>query len=148
MSPPRITDAHPVREERNRQRVLVDSRAIEILADVLDSLKAVPPSALDGDAKQVWKSGDLEIDVQSWIIRRAGEDIQVTRKEFELLRILVEARGAPVPRRMLWSKTADAIPNSSRSLDAHVWSLRKKLEKSPSNPAHILTVMRYGYCLV
>jgi DNA-binding response OmpR family regulator len=137
-----------VQEEISRPRASVESKAIELLADVIDSLKARSVISTLPKPTEPWSSGDLEIDVETWTIRKDGEDIPLTRKEFELIRILVNAAGAPVPRKMLWSKSADHIPNSSRSLDAHIWSLRKKLETSPGTPRHILTVIRYGYRLV
>ena len=137
-----------VQDELPRPRVSVESKAIELLADVIDSLKARSVISVLPRSAQPWKSGDLELDIETWTIRKDGEDVQLTRKEFELIRILVNAAGAPVPRKMLWSKSADNIPNSSRSLDAHIWSLRKKLEQSPGSPKHIVTVIRYGYRLV
>lgn len=94
-----------------------------------------------------WRSGDLEIETERWIVRLDGRTIRVPRKEFLILRLLVEADGAPVPRRELWSHSADDTPKSSRSLDAHVWSLRRKIEKDPANPKHLVTVFRHGYRL-
>lgn len=137
-----------VQDEFSRPRISVESKAIELLADVIDSLKARSVISALPKPAQSWKSEDLEIDIETWTIRKESEDIQLTRKEFELIRMLVTAAGAPVPRKMLWSKAADHIPNSSRSLDAHIWSLRKKLEKEPGSPRHIVTVIRYGYRLV
>lgn len=94
-----------------------------------------------------WTSGDLEIDDAKWIVRSGGVEVDLTRKEFAIVRILIAARGAAVPRKALWSKSNDALPNTSRSLDAHIWSLRKKVEKDPRGPRHILTITRFGYRL-
>jgi two-component system response regulator RegX3 len=80
-------------------------------------------------------------------VRLEGQPVHLARKEFLLLRVLVEANGAPVPRKALWSRSMDDTPNSSRSLDAHIWSLRRKIEKDPANPKHIVTVFRHGYRL-
>lgn len=96
----------------------------------------------------VWKSGDLEIDLARWLVRRAGTSTPITPKELNVLRTLMEAEGRAVPRTALWSIDSSSKPNSSRSLDAHIWSLRKKIECDPSEPVHLLTITGYGYQLV
>src|SRR5215204_4756129 len=98
-----------VQDDVSRPRISVESKAIELLADVIDSLKARSVISALPKAPQPWKSGDLEIDIETWTIRKESKDIPLTRKEFELIRILVNAGGAPVPRKLLWSKSADHI---------------------------------------
>jgi DNA-binding response OmpR family regulator len=99
-------------------------------------------------ASDVWESGELRIELRHWVVRRAGAEVRVTRKEFGLLRLLVSAGGAPIARSDLWQKQSQDLPNSSRSLDSHIWSLRLKVEEDPSDPRHLLTLLRYGYRLV
>lgn len=120
--------------------------AIDLLTGVIETLKrdrrqSTPPP------RKSWRSGDLEIVPEMWVVRLEGKPIRVPRKEFQILRLLAEANGAPVPRKALWSRSTDDTPNSSRSLDAHVWSLRRKIEKDPANPKHLITVFRHGYRL-
>jgi DNA-binding response OmpR family regulator len=128
------------------RRVRKTDEAIELLTGVIENLKRdrhrSPPAP-----SRSWRSGDLEIDAERWVVRLNGEPIRVPRKEFLILRLLVDANGAPVPRKALWSRSMDDTPNSSRSLDAHIWSLRRKIEKDPANPKHIVTVFRHGYRL-
>src|SRR5215204_4069083 len=90
-----------VQDDVSRPRISVESKAIELLADVIDSLKARSVISAFTKSAQPWKSGDLEIDIETWTIRKNGEDIPLTRKEFELVRILVDAGGAPIQRKML-----------------------------------------------
>lgn len=97
---------------------------------------------------KVWRSGDLEIDPARWLARLAGMTAQLTFKELGILRILMEAGGAAVPRNELWNPKSITTPNSSRSLDAHIWSLRKKLEQDPGHPSHLITILGYGYQLI
>jgi two-component system response regulator RegX3 len=99
-------------------------------------------------ATPVWRSGDLEIDPARWLLRLEGASATITFKELGILRILIGAGGAAVPRGEMWSPKSSTLPNSSRSLDAHVWSLRKKLERDPANPVHLITILGYGYQLV
>jgi DNA-binding response OmpR family regulator len=96
----------------------------------------------------VWKSGDLEIDLARWLVRHGATSTPITPKELNVLRTLMEAEGRPVPRTFLWSAESDSKPTSSRSLDAHIWSLRRKIESDPSEPAHLLTITGYGYQLL
>jgi two-component system response regulator RegX3 len=96
----------------------------------------------------VWRSGDLEIDPARWLARLGDTASQLTFKELGILRILIAAGGKAVPRSDLWNSHSSTTPNSSRSLDAHMWSLRKKLERDPSNPAHLITILGFGYQLV
>src|SRR5215212_3563101 len=92
----------------------------------------------------VWRSGDLEIDPARWLARLSGISAQLTYKELGILRLLIDANGAAVPRAELWNAHSTTTPNSSRSLDAHIWSLRKKLERIPSSPAHLITILGFG----
>jgi DNA-binding response OmpR family regulator len=69
--------------------------------------------------------------------------------EVELLRLLYERKGQPVSREEILNKIwgVDANP-SNRTIDNFIVKLRKKLEKRPDKPEHILTVYGYGYKLV
>ena len=94
-----------------------------------------------------WISGEVRIELRQWVVKRGAMQIPVTRKEFGILRILVHADGAPVPREDLWQKGSEDLPESSRSLDSHIWSIRNKLEVDPAKPRHLQTVLRFGYKL-
>ncbi len=90
--------------------------------------------------------GDVEIEVASRRVTKAGEEVALTPKEFGLLLALLERNGAVCSREELlhevWNHQA---PVPSRTVDTHVAELRKKLEDEPANPHHILTVWKYGY---
>ena len=100
------------------------------------------------DPARPWRSGDLEIDPARWLARLGDAVTQLTYKELGILKILMSAQGAAVPRTELWNAHSSTTPNSSRSLDAHIWSLRKKLERNPAHPAHLITILGFGYQLV
>jgi DNA-binding response OmpR family regulator len=72
--------------------------------------------------------------------------VELTPKEFDLLRALLSAGGAVVAReellRRVWGYRSTAAP---RTLDTHVAELRRKLEAEPASPRHILTVRKIGY---
>lgn len=89
---------------------------------------------------------DLEIDLKGHRVTRAGEAIQLSRMEFDLLTLLAQNAGQTFTRAQLMNRLhgiADA--GYDRSIDAHIKKLRRKLERNPSEPAYIMTVYGVGY---
>jgi two-component system alkaline phosphatase synthesis response regulator PhoP len=77
---------------------------------------------------------------------KAGQELALTRKEFDLLVHLVEHRGEIVTRDQLLDEVwgYEQFP-TTRTVDTHILRLRQKLERDPDRPAWILTVHRQGY---
>jgi two-component system alkaline phosphatase synthesis response regulator PhoP len=79
-------------------------------------------------------------------VSRDGKIVPLSAREFQLLRYLVEHRGATLSREVLlkevWSYSAEVF---TRTVDVHVASLRQKLEDDPKHPRLILTVPGLGY---
>jgi two-component system response regulator RegX3 len=100
------------------------------------------PSVPDG----VYILGPVSIDLsrREAIIR--GQAVELSRKEFDLLALLITEAGTVVTRAQcmdrIWrgKKLGD-----SRTLDTHVKRLRKKIELRPADPQHVLTVRGIGY---
>jgi len=90
--------------------------------------------------------GDTEIDFRSYEARRGGQPVEMTRKEFAILRYLASRGGEVVSRDDLLNEVwgYDSYP-SSRTVDNHVAGLRAKLERDASEPEHIRTVHGVGY---
>jgi two-component system response regulator MtrA len=82
----------------------------------------------------------------SRIVARGGEPVALTPKEYDLLVALINRGGAVTTRHELlsevWGYQSDV---NTRTVDIHVSELRKKLEKNPADPKHILTVRKTGY---
>jgi two-component system, OmpR family, alkaline phosphatase synthesis response regulator PhoP len=97
-------------------------------------------------ARETLRFADMEIDVGARAVRRGGREVALSPKEFELLLALVRRQGAVASRidllREVWDYDASVL---SRTVDAHVKELRRKLEDDPANPRHILTVWKLGY---
>jgi len=92
------------------------------------------------------QAGDIEIDLNGHRVSRAGETLQLTRIEFNLLAILAQHPGQTLSREQLLDRLHGFSQDSyERSIDAHVKNLRRKLEPDPSNPVYILTVYGIGY---
>jgi DNA-binding response OmpR family regulator len=77
---------------------------------------------------------------------RAGEELPLTRKEFDLLVYLLEHRGEVVTRERLLDEVwgYERFP-TTRTVDTHILRLRRKFEEDPDRPAWILTVHGQGY---
>jgi DNA-binding response OmpR family regulator len=97
-----------------------------------------------------FRIGNAVINVAAQTLQRDGKKAeQLSFYETELLRLLHERQGQPVSREEILNKIwgIDANP-SNRTIDNSIVKLRKKLEKKPDQPKHILTVYGYGYKLV
>lgn len=75
-----------------------------------------------------------------------GLDLELSRKEFDLLALLVSGGGHVVTRKQCMDRIwKDRKKGDSRTLDTHVKRLRKKVEDNPADPVHVLTVRGVGY---
>jgi DNA-binding response OmpR family regulator len=95
------------------------------------------------------KFGDVEVDFRRHVTVRAGRAIEMTRKEFALLRFLASREDTVVTRDELLNKVwgFEAYP-VTRTVDNHIASLRAKLEIDPARPVYIQTVHGVGYKFV
>jgi DNA-binding response OmpR family regulator len=93
--------------------------------------------------------GDVEVDFRRHAALRGGRAIEMTRKEFALLRFLASREDTVVTRDELLNKVwgFDAYP-VTRTVDNHVAGLRAKLEADPARPVYIQTVHGVGYKFV
>jgi two-component system alkaline phosphatase synthesis response regulator PhoP len=91
-------------------------------------------------------AGDLEVDLRGHRVTRAGETLDLTRSEFNLLALLAQHPGQTFTREQLLDRLHGvAYDGYDRSVDAHVKNLRRKLEPDSSDPRYVLTVYGVGY---
>ena len=115
----------------------------ELLARVEALLRRVPPVPAQAEAYQF---GDVHIDFRKAEVRRLGQLIDVSAREFKLLKYFIEHRGATVGRdELLHEVWGYNNTPSTRTVDVHVAWLRQKLEPNPRVPQYILTVHGMGY---
>lgn len=102
---------------------------------------ATPETLVLGD-------GEVTVSFTTHTVTARGHEHQLSFYEVELLRMLSERAGQPVGREEILAKIwgLDGSP-TNRTVDNFVVKLRKKIEKSPDKPQHILTVYGYGYKL-
>jgi two-component system, OmpR family, alkaline phosphatase synthesis response regulator PhoP len=93
-----------------------------------------------------YKFDDITIDFQKHEIKRAGDKIELTLKEFELLEILIKNKGRVMTRDFLLDKIwGYEYVGETRTVDVHVRHLRQKIEKDDKNPVYIQTIRGIGY---
>ncbi len=92
--------------------------------------------------------GDVQLDLRARRVLKGGQEVQLTRKEFDLLVLLAKRAGEVIPRDeicdLLWGAE---VFITQRVIDTHVASLRKKIESDPNSPRHIMSVRGVGYKL-
>jgi len=115
----------------------------ELVARVRVLLRRVHGNVADSGATRI---GDLEIDIDGHRLTRAGQFIDLTRTEFNLLALLVHHPGQVFTRAQLLDRLHGVrYDGVDRSIDAHVKNLRRKIEGDPANPVYLLTVYGVGY---
>ena len=104
---------------------------------------------LAGTSPDVLRLGDLELDLKALEARGPRGATPLKEKEAQILRLLAEFDGRPVPRRTILDRIwgYDAYP-TTRTVDNFILRLRKLVERDPASPEHILTVHGTGYRLV
>jgi two-component system alkaline phosphatase synthesis response regulator PhoP len=118
---------------------------IELLARI-EALLRRAPSSRSGVTLERYQFGDVTVDVRKAEVMRNGQLLDLSAKEFQLLKYFIEHRGATVSRDELLQEVwgYNAMP-STRTVDVHVAWLRQKLEINPRVPQYILTVHGLGY---
>jgi len=97
-------------------------------------------------APESYRFGEVAIDFKRHEAKKAGQPIDLSPREFQLLAYFIQHRREIVTREKLLDTVWDynAIP-FTRTVDMHIAKLRKKIEDNPSDPRHIVTVHRLGY---
>jgi two-component system alkaline phosphatase synthesis response regulator PhoP len=118
----------------------------ELMARVKAVLRRVTPPA---STSEVYRFSDVEVNVRSNEVRRAGRTVELSSKEFALLAYFVAHPAETLSRDRLLDAVwgYDNYPNT-RTVDTHIVHLRQKLEPSPEDPRFIITVHGTGYKFV
>ncbi|SNX52776.1 response regulator transcription factor [Thermoanaerobacterium sp. RBIITD] len=102
----------------------------------------------DKDVDEIIKFGDILIDTEKHIVYKSGEILDLTLKEFELLKLLSQNIGKVLTRDYLLDKVwGYEYAGETRTVDVHIRHLRKKIEDDDKSPIYIETVRGIGYKL-
>jgi two-component system alkaline phosphatase synthesis response regulator PhoP len=115
----------------------------ELLARIEALLRRVPSSPI---AAEIYQFGDVQVDFRKAEVSKGGQLLEVSAREFKLLKYFIEHRGATLTRDELLNEVwgYNAMP-STRTVDVHVAWLRQKLEANPRRPEFIHTIHGMGY---
>lgn len=117
----------------------------ELMARIEAMLRRVPVRTGHG----VLEIGPIRLNLRRTEVMRDEAPVYLTFREFQLLRYLMERAGSTVPRaellRSVWGYDSGSF---TRTVDVHIASLRRKIEKEPASPQLILTVAKSGYRFV
>ena len=113
----------------------------ELLARIKVHLRRVSP-------EEIVRFGDVEVDLERRAVKRAGAPVETTRREFDLLKLLIEREGRALTRESVLNAVwGYNYFGTDRTVDNFITRLRQKLD-SPSNPRHFVTVRGVGYRFV
>jgi DNA-binding response OmpR family regulator len=117
----------------------------EFRSRVRAALRRAEMSQVDGTDEPLQR-GDLHIDLAKRTTELAGEPVQLTYVEFEILSVLARHPGRVYTRDMLLDRIwGDSAFRDQRTIDVHIRHLREKLERDPRTPEYLLTVRGVGY---
>lgn len=102
----------------------------------------------DSEENEIIKIGDITIDTEKHIVYKGNEILDLTLKEFELLKLLSKNKGKVLTRDYLLDKVwGYEYAGETRTVDVHIRHLRKKIEDDVKLPVYIETVRGIGYKL-
>jgi two-component system alkaline phosphatase synthesis response regulator PhoP len=118
----------------------------ELLARIEALLRRSASTAATTITSDSYKFGDVAIDFRRAEVTKNGAPVELSAREFKLLRYFIEHRGAALSRDELLNEVwgYNAMP-STRTVDVHIAWLRQKIEDNPRHPQLILTVHGLGY---
>jgi two-component system, OmpR family, alkaline phosphatase synthesis response regulator PhoP len=118
---------------------------LELMARV-EALLRRSPNRPENLVHEVFRLGPIVMDTRKSRVTRDGQPVNLTSREYQLFRYLVEHKGTTVSREELLEQVWGHIPGTlTRTVDMHIASLRQKLEAQPKKPEMIITVPLMGY---
>ncbi len=97
-------------------------------------------------AQDIMIEGNLKLNTVSQTLSVNDKDVEVTSKEFELLKLLIENKGVTLKKDYLFNTVWGSDSESEiQTLTVHIKWLREKIESDPKKPEHIITVWGVGY---
>ena len=122
--------------------VVLPAPSRELVARARAAIRRGPEPKPEETAIEI---GGVRLDPTGYVVTVAGERVEMTRKEFELLRLLMANAGHIVSRRVLNERVWGWESTEGKTLDTHVRRIRAKIEDDPSHPVRIVTVRKVGY---
>lgn len=124
---------------------------VEVLARIKSNIrraKQYAPLPAAPSEPVVLTAGDLTLNLEDYTALKAGQKIDLTAKEFEILKLLMKNPKKVYTKEQLYSLVwKDAYVGDENAVNVHISRLRNKIEADPRKPKYILTVWGIGYKL-
>ena len=94
------------------------------------------------------KAGEIEMNLADYTVTKAGNKIDLTAKEFEILKLLMQNPKKVYTKEQIYSLVwKDAYYGDENAVNVHISRLRNKIEDNPREPQYVITVWGIGYKL-
>lgn len=134
---------------------------VEVLARIKANIRratqyggalAAAPSVMDSEkssgAEEILIAGDLTMNLSDYTLTKRGEVVELTAKEFEILKLFMQNPKKVYTKEQLYSLVwNDAYLGDENAVNVHISRLRNKIEDDSRNPRYVLTVWGIGYKL-
>ena len=119
----------------------------EVLARIKANIRRTTQYAAGTFMQQpVLIKGALTMDLNAYSVKKAGREIELTAKEFEILKLLLQNPKKVYTKEQIYSLVwNDAYLGDENAVNVHISRLRTKIEDDPRNPRYIITVWGIGY---
>jgi two-component system KDP operon response regulator KdpE len=116
------------------------------VGELLARIQVVMRRVGNTGTKPIYRVGDLVVDNNRREVKLAGNSVELTHTEFEILFLLIQNAGKVITHRQIIQKVwGTAYEDESRLLRVNISNLRRKLEPNPNQPIYILTELGVGY---
>lgn len=120
----------------------------EVVARIKANIRRSTQYAAPSQEPELLAAGDLVMDLTDHTVTKGGEKLELTAKEYEILKLLLKNPKKVYTKEHLYSLVwNDAYLGDENAVNVHISRLRGKLEENPRNPRYIVTVWGIGYKL-
>lgn len=112
------------------------------------AVSAVPASGKSAYEEEILTAGELTMNLSDYTLTKSGKAVELTAKEFEILKLLMQNPKKVYTKEQLYSLVwNDAYLGDENAVNVHISRLRNKIEDDSRNPRYVLTVWGIGYKL-
>ena len=120
----------------------------EVLARIKANIRRATQYGMPAEKDEVLQAGEIVMDLSDYTVTKAGEKIDLTAKEFEILKLLMKNPKKVYTKEQIYSLVwNDAYFGDENAVNVHISRLRNKLEDDTRNPKYVVTVWGIGYKL-
>lgn len=120
---------------------------VQVLARINANLRRTGQYAASSPARPSLLSvGELRMNLEDYTVSKQGKEIELTAKEFEILRLLLQNPRKVYTKEQIYSLIwNDAYLGDENAVNVHISRLRNKIEDNPRSPKYVITVWGIGY---